>query len=293
MHTDRNSIKRNILNFTPIFVIEPFDEDTGFFRFADALRRYGQEVIEIPSDYPIHTDIDRKIKEMSESRPLIIQSSFEFVKGFPRGTFIDFYDQDRFIFSKYVDHVKDFLLNKDFIILRKSFLKRCYHDIFNLFCKDNIKRMFIRPDAGNKTFSGFVIMDHPDVKSPYRFEKEATELLSFEIDELVVISAPKKIDVEYRIIIIDQEPVGVSQYRLEGFVDYKMSKLSELPVEANTLIHDVIKSLVEYQIYTLDICKSNGSWALIEINSFCYASMYQVDMDTVIPAYIKFVKKNF
>jgi len=174
----------------------------------------------------------------------------------------------------YYSYWGQYLLNKDYIMLPLMELNRRKEDIYKQFGIDGC--IFMRPDSGFKCFSGDV----------YKIEDVDSEInvinnyASKNIDEiLVVISSPKKITAEWRCVVVNKKVVASSQYKENGKLDIKEGAEKDVIDLAN----EVASS--EWQpdkAYTLDICKSNGEFYLLEANSFSCSGFYKCNPKPIV-----------
>ena len=154
--------------------------------------------------------------------------------------------------SYYWPLFKGFLLNENYKIVNSKLL--------------NINEpMFIRPDSGFKYFTGKV------------FTKDEVERLSLLNDMDIVISEPKIITDEWRLVVSNKVITG-SRYSFE--------KENHIPpqevVEFGQFILDNIAFRPDY-LWTLDICKTdNGELKVVEANSFSCAGLYNADLTLII-----------
>jgi len=175
---------------------------------------------------------------------------------------------------KYYSHWGKYLLNDDYIMLPLMEFSRKRDYYYEKKGIDNC--IFMRPDSGAKTFQGAV---YP--KDELDFELKTIEgYAGLPLDEiLVVISSPKIIKKEFRIVVVDGKPISSSQYKKDGKLDVK----EECPVDAWLLAQEIANS--EWSpdtAYTLDICKSDGEYFLLEINSFSCSGLYGCAVEPIV-----------
>lgn len=164
------------------------------------------------------------------------------------------------------------LLNHDYIILpwaellkRKDFLKK-------LFPGDQI---FVRPNSGFKTFSGFLLnFDEWD------YLINATEqTTSVTPETLVIISSFKKVSSEYRFVIADKKVITGSRYHVNG--ELSMSK--DIDLGCQEIADKISKNIWQVDLcYTCDIGVTDAGPKLIELNSFACAGLYECDLEKIV-----------
>jgi hypothetical protein len=176
----------------------------------------------------------------------------------------------------YFSYFGKYLLNKDYTMLPMLEIQRRRDEIFDKYGVDNC--IFIRPDSGAKTFTGQVIKKEELDKDIKAFANYAAK----PIDEiLLIVSSPKVIESEYRFVIIDKKVVTGSQYIKNG----KIYNSKKYPVEAEELAFKIAQEKWQPDIaFTLDICKSDGEYHLLECNSFSCSGLYKCLLEPVVKA---------
>lgn len=146
------------------------------------------------------------------------------------------------------------------------------HDLECCFTEDT-PRLWIRCVSGSKNFSGGV----------FTKEEYMAELLYLEQkcpDINLVVSTPKIIGLEWRVLIIDDEVISASQYMDAGVPAYT----SDVPKE-------VLKFAASWKIknyftvpgsYVLDICEYNEELKVVEINNLLTSGWYSCDVEKVV-----------
>lgn len=185
---------------------------------------------------------------------------------------------DNYECHKYYGHYGDILLNKDYLFLGLN-------DLVRIVEKLNIdEKIFIRPSNGYKSFTGQVI-DGSKIR-----EEHNTLIQSYgglDLDQLVMIAPVVDLEEEYRFIVVEGKVVTGSMY-----FDKKNRGSYQAYYDKPCNDDDAIKfaeSLVDkYQpdkAFTMDVARlSDGSYKLVEVNSFCCASIYGADLDKVVAA---------
>ncbi len=133
-------------------------------------------------------------------------------------------------------------------------------------------RRFIRPVSGDKLFAGNVF----SIKS---FQNEIDFLMQKNVDAytLCMVSSPKIIKEEYRLIFIDGNYISGSQYMKSG-------ELNVLPEVPNEVIDYAKKIHKEYSLppwVVLDIGIVYGKPKVIELNQIETSSFYDADLDKI------------
>ena len=171
--------------------------------------------------------------------------------------------------TSYYPAVGKYLLNKDYVMIPVGDIARKMPELLRRFKG----KMFIRPNSGNKCFSGFVFDGNVD-HFMYR------HMLHSCVDELAVVSSCKTIDAEWRVFCTNERLISWSLYKEKGMM--KMEHGCNVAV--SNICKDVIEALYPFPdpIFVLDICKSEGSYHLLEMGSFSCAGMYDCDVNEIV-----------
>lgn len=109
-------------------------------------------------------------------------------------------------------------------------------------------------------------------------------------DELFIVDTKRQLMNEYRVLIVNNTPVSASQYYDEnGKINIiRSSDIFECK-EVEELVYTTIEDLSKngfINTYIMDIAKINdgvdGSYKILEINSFNAAALYDLNMDYVV-----------
>jgi len=174
----------------------------------------------------------------------------------------------------YYSYWAKYLFNQDYIMLPFMEIKRRQDWIYDNYGVDDT--IFIRPDSGAKTFAGQTLAKEMIDKEFKLFANYA----SMPSDEIItVISSAKVIDEEFRIVIVDKKIVAGSQYKKDGKLDIS----TRVPRQAWELAKQIAQEEWQPDIaYTLDICKSNGEYSMLEANSFSCSGLYLCDPEPIV-----------
>lgn len=136
--------------------------------------------------------------------------------------------------------------------------------------------VFIRPDSPLKPFSGRVL------KCDAISLKALDHGYYFDEANLPVIIAPtRKVDREWRYVIVGRQVVAGSAYAADG-----RSALPDSPSGAPwQYAAQVAENLAPPDaVYVLDVCESEGDLQLIELNPFSGADLYGCNLAEVVAA---------
>ncbi len=140
------------------------------------------------------------------------------------------------------------------------------------------KHLFIRPDSGFKSFTGFdVTLDKLDYElDSLRQTKNPSA------HELCQIARAKPILGEYRIVICNGEVITGSQYRWDGRMDVRIDVHSDAWSFAESAV-----AKAEWQLdacYVVDVFIGEDGPRIGEFNSFASSGLYNCDRDKIVAA---------
>lgn len=183
-------------------------------------------------------------------------------KGLP-GFFYMNSGKDYYV-SSYINYYYDYLLNKDgFFIPFNVLLKRDFE-----------KEFFIRPDTGNKSFTGQVIQSKDDL---FILKK----LNPISDGEMVYVSSVKEVSEEWRVWICNRKIITYSAYSWGP----KTSVLKDIPDSILTMAENLTKETWQPDLaYVADFCVNNGKPFLVEINSVSTSGVYDADLYKILEA---------
>jgi len=200
------------------------------------------------------------------------------VKPWIPGTWCNF---KNFFCSKYYTYFGKYLFNQNYIMMPMKEAIRRKNQLYSYFETNNL---FIRPDSGAKSFTGHVIDINQltEEELGYGFYHEDESIL-------VVISDKKNIEKEWRFVIADKKVISGSSYK-EIYDNELEVSINEEPLmwfgdnfNAWVFADKIAKNKWEPdRLYTIDICKSNNKFYLLEINSFSCSDFYNANMEPIV-----------
>lgn len=170
----------------------------------------------------------------------------------------------------YYCHLGEYLLNQDYIMLPLKELIRRKDYICDLFGAN----IFVRPDCGDKAFTGKVVNYH-DISLDafdYGFYYEDDSILT-------IVSSAKKIDKEWRFVVCDHKVITGSQYKINCELEVEKG----YPQDAFDFAQKIAD--IKWQpdsCYTIDVSLSEGKYSILEINSFSCSGMYDCDANIIV-----------
>jgi hypothetical protein len=155
------------------------------------------------------------------------------------------------------------MLNDRYILLPFRNFKEDYFFAAGIFAEES--SVFIRPNSSEKLFTGRIF-------DLFEFKDKVDDFEHLEDNSLVVVSSPKKIIGEWRVICCDDRIIDYSCYRFGGL---------DLPTQnAPTSLIDFTQRLIKRSPlynghYTLDIAMLAGDiYKVIEANACFTAGLY-------------------
>jgi hypothetical protein len=170
----------------------------------------------------------------------------------------------------YFAYFGKFLLNQHYAIMPGVEAIRQRDWLFSIFGKD--EEVFARPTSCHKLFVG------------RRIKREAfTSALAptrYDPSTLVVVAAPKEVAREWRLVVVGNRIIAGSQYARAG----ERAIAPDCPGEVRSFA-DTMLAEVRWRpdpIFVLDVCESEGSFWLVELNGFSCSWLYRCDLSAVV-----------
>ena len=170
-------------------------------------------------------------------------------------------------------HLGKYLLNEDYIFIPVGELLRRKEFLYTNYGIEDF--IFMRPNTGDKSFTGGVVAIE-DFKHHCGFINDFCSP-----EDYVIIASPKPIQAEWRFFVGDSQIVTGSQYRYNGVLD------SRSDVEEGALVLAQQIANAGYHpnpMYSLDICRSNDQYYLMELGAFSCSGFYACDLDKIVEA---------
>jgi len=256
-------------------------------KLRDVIRKSGSNCL-IIDDTDIDFDFDKEIKNKFTDKDCVmfygslqlgrkINSRTNFIPGI-------FLTIENYECSKYYGYYGDRLLNSDYLMMGMNDIKRNKEKIFNYFSSDSI---FIRPSNGYKTFTG-QCLDKENFNR--EFDILCNSYGGVDLNQVVIIAKKQQVSQESRFIVVDGEIIDGSVYMIDG----ELIKEKLIDNEALELAIDSIKLYQPDKAFTIDIAKmKDGSYKLLEIGSFCCASLYNADFEKIVKSVNELMIKEY
>jgi hypothetical protein len=186
-----------------------------------------------------------------------------------------FAKEEKFFWSSYSPPLARFLLNRVHVMLPFAELSSRRRELFDQFGHDD--RIFIRPDSPLKTFSGQLAS-----LSTFDRDLEFMAFYDFPHENRVVVSSPKDILGEWRIVVANQAVAAASQNVDHG------NKIA-VPCDTDGILEfasNVLQAGYSPEpVWIMDICQTDDQQLhLLEIGMFSCSSLYGCDKDRVVKA---------
>lgn len=176
--------------------------------------------------------------------------------------------------SYYYPHYLKYLLNNCYVILPYASLFEQQLDLYDWLGIDDT--LFVRPNSGYKQFNGQLIYAEKFVPT--------IEKWNIGPSTLIVVSSPKNLMREWRLVVVNQQIIAASRYYNCGDIDLEEGCPNEV-LEYGQQIANVWEPDI---CWTMDICEiGNNKLKLIEINSFSCSGLYLCNKDKVVEAVSK------
>ena len=144
-----------------------------------------------------------------------------------------------------------------------------------------IDQFFIRPTADSKYFAGTVMsiseLSDWQHKVVGLGEDDGTGLRS---ETEILWCAPKQIDAEYRLWVIDGKVVTASLYR-RNFKPWMSADVEDGAIAFGNAVASVWSPL---RAFVLDVCRVGDDWKIIEINTLNASGFYAADLNKLVYA---------
>lgn len=167
------------------------------------------------------------------------------------------------------------VLNSQTMFVPKGLLKSLTFTQLNALANNN--KVFIKPDSGNKIFTGFTVANDEN------FIKNVEDNLLFshiELEEICVVAPCQEIEaIEWRFWIAEREIIAYTPYAWEIEPVF-----CEPPEEILKLAQTMTKNTWQPDyIYVADFCiNKNGQAQLIEINAASTSGVYNAPLDKLL-----------
>jgi len=256
------------------WIVENFTDSEDYRDLIKAVRDTGRDCFVIGR----HNHFDFDASGYTEPECIIVQGSIQMTKNIrgrlPQGCFPVAYNAwEKYLCSAFYPHFTKFLFND-----RHEFttVKKLKEDRFHFYQKYGKEALiFIRPDTGEKTFSGQLL----DLQDFDRFWENGIQCTA-NPEDAIIVSTPKTIIGEWRFVVSRRkEIIAQSTYQYQG----KKTLIPSAPAGATALVKEILE--VGYfpdSVFCVDVCQdADGNFWLLELTSFSSAGLYATNKDAV------------
>ena len=178
----------------------------------------------------------------------------------------------RYHCSSYYSYFQEYLLNHDHLFFPIHELQIQW-DLIQKYLNTTDK-IYMRPNYAHKPFTGQLIE-----------KQHIQEFIDAYIEPLmVVVSSPKKIDEEWRVLICDREVICATPYLInDELVNEQQAKEKTINPKIIELAEKIAQ--IEWRpdnFFILDVAMYQNNAYLIEINRFNTSGLYYIDTDLVV-----------
>ena len=143
---------------------------------------------------------------------------------------------------------------------------------------------FAKPDRDLKSFDGTVFDAE---KFPFFIER-VKQYTNYDPETKICVSSIKHPEIEWRFIIVEQNVVSFSQYR----VDRKLDVKGVADIGAFNFAEDIAKYASPNDVYVMDVCKINDQYKVIEYNTFNCSGLYACNVYEIVDSINNYLEKK-
>ena len=179
--------------------------------------------------------------------------------GWFPGSFLN----ENFAFDKWLEELKDELLNYDALLGKMSSIETSH-----------MEKFFIRPLEDNKAFDGSVV----DNEMLFSMKNDRSKPYLENLE--VIVSPIKNIYREYRLFYVKNQYVTGSLYKVAGR-PYASSDVENSVIQ---YADSIVKKWVPSESFVIDISLNESGYKVIEFNNINSSSFYAANMSKYVQA---------
>lgn len=182
------------------------------------------------------------------------------------------FDEEAFTYSKAEQNRNDMLNSGGLLTVEDAILTL----EAQIECNGPLWKTFLRPDKDLKAFAGGLM----SVEMAYHLLSSAlcrdrsSNVCSMDRKDLVVLSTPKEIKSEWRVLVVGGRVVSASRYRFNGQLNYECC--DAIPPFRHTM-QDLANKWLPAPTCAMDVCLTNGEYKIVEFNCINCAGFYAAD----------------
>lgn len=276
------------------WLVENFDADNKLWRLIEELKKRNQP-LEIVDYYPfaLYDGIDKDGNPapsvVKDDECVVFMGSIQMAlwvkhkKPWVPGLWLE---RDKLKCTNYYSYLGKYLFNQGYQFTTIGEYKREHESFFKTRGVQDC--LFIRPDSGMKSFTGQI----------FKKENHATDWNFFDVstkpEDIIVVAIPQVIKSEYRVVIADGEPITASLYQKDGKREQFPGAPKQVMALAKEIAAVIDKEMNLGPMYVIDIAeKWEGGYALMEINCFNCAGLYECDKGIVVDAANRIAEREY
>ncbi len=189
-----------------------------------------------------------------------------------------FFDEESMCYSSAHAHYGARMLSR--AILRTSMQEFAGRDL------DPKQHFFVRPDHGSKAFAGTVMAFR-------EFQEWCDRLRSggflIGLDTPIIVADPVDIDCEWRLFVVEGQPLAGSRYRRQGRADVD----AQVPDEVREFAGEMAALWSPADAFVLDVAQAAGRLNVLEVNSMNSSGFYASDIPTIVRGVSSMVGRRY
>jgi hypothetical protein len=248
-------------------------QDTGFtFQQIDVILDALQKISIVQESFGLISFSNEFNYELDE--PTILFGSCKmlkmYVNGYMSNNAIVFYSD---LFDQRNYHT---ILNKELLNKNATFMK--WGDLKSQIPKE---RCFVKPSQDLKYFAGKIV--NPNGDTFEHLIKEGKYLnsdIDDNVDILINYDLSIKIDNEYRVVVIDNKVVDISQYMCDNKILHDTVDI-HIYESIERYVYEIMSVFKPHDHYVIDIYRSDNVFGIVEYNCINISGFYKCDRSKI------------
>lgn len=190
-----------------------------------------------------------------------------------------FGSEENFQMDVYRDKLGDLFLNSDLEYMMMS-------DVEHYMTLTGLEKIFIKPRGDMKEFAG-IVLDRSHFREWYDNMISIGYLDNNDFE--VIVSEPKELGCEWRLVVVDGSIVASSLYR--QYQQVKPEEHWHAPV--TDVVCQAIEKFEPAPVYIIDVAQYGDEYKVIEYNTFNSAGFYDCNVEAIIDAVSTYVQQQY
>ena len=192
-----------------------------------------------------------------------------------------FFDLDNFTYSACYTKWQEAMLNFDCQFMTMGeFKKDC-----ELHPKSQ-RKFFIRPDKDLKEFTGMVVGRQEIIEWDPETDTHGDNV---NLSTDIIVSLPHEIEREWRLIMVGGKVSSGSQYKK----DRQLCPDATVPDDVIEYAENTCSIWTPHDVFTMDICESNGLYKIVECNCFNCSGLYLANLGKVVDDVNAYIEETY